>query len=163
MYGLSLLKGLYTDTPCKMAMDVQLEKYVTDIRKATFGGVDKSWKNLVQHSWNALLKGESGTIAKAVLMSELEAQDRIFTTHFKDATSYFMTGSEEWESVWHVYVEAIIQQVDTVAERPKSNALVKEVRERLPGKVHFVLLNHGVFHVASLFPIITRSVIPVMV
>jgi hypothetical protein len=99
-----------------MAMEVHLEKYINEMEDVTRSWVDKSWKNIVRRSWNALLKAEGGTVAKGVLMSELEAQDRIFLTHFKDATGYFMTRAQEWTSIWPVYVEAITRQADTVAE-----------------------------------------------
>jgi hypothetical protein len=146
-----------------MAMEAPLAKYVAQMEREKDSGVDKSWKNVVRRSWNALLKPEGGNIAKGVLMSELDAQDRIFTTHFKDASGYFMTGSREWTDIWPVYVDAIIRQADTVAERPELNPSIQEVREHLPGKIRFALLDHGEFRMAPPFPLITRSVVPVMV
>jgi hypothetical protein len=146
-----------------MAVAEPYEKYLDDIDRHERSAVDKTWKNIVRRSWNALMKPENATVAKGLMLSEMEALDGIFTTHFKDIGGYFMTRSTEWTSVWPAYVEAITRQADTVAERPDLDTSVKEVRERLPGKVRFALTNHAGLHVAPPLPLITKSVIPAMV
>jgi hypothetical protein len=165
-YSLDMLKGLYSDTPCELGDEEEFLKYQAALKihnENPTKAFQRTWQTIVRRGWNGIVKPSDHVYAKEIVMSQLNEMDRIFITHFSRVGSYFMTGHETWTSSWSGYTDAMERHAEAVAQRPELDKRFVPIRDQLPGKVRFALADHGGIHLAPPFPIVTCSVIPVLV
>jgi hypothetical protein len=158
-----VLKGIYTNTPCDLEDDEQYEKYEREENKLSGTAMEKKWRKVVRRSWNGILHPGKSACAKGVLMRQLEELDRIFLTHFQNAGQFYMTNAASWNEMWPLYVEAIIRHANGLAERPEESEALVKICERVSGRVRFALKDYEGMHLPPPFPILTKSVVPMMV
>jgi hypothetical protein len=99
----------------------------------------------------------------AYIVSQLEEWNNIFNTHFAKSGKYFMTNMSEWQEMWSMYVEAMERHADALAQCPGGDATIMSIVEQLRNKMQFITMDHQDFHIAPPFPIVTRSVVPMLV
>jgi hypothetical protein len=160
-----VLKGLFTDTPCNMGSEERFKEYEHDEMTMEDTEIEKKWKTEVRKCWKALINpGEKTAFAKEILVSQLEKYDKIFLTHFEKTGEFYMTDSPLWRTSWAMYVDALIRHSQEEAERPEENTTFKTVRDAATGKTRFAMKDYGEkMQVPPPFPILTKSVIPIMV
>ncbi|KAM6490054.1 hypothetical protein JOM56_014097 [Amanita muscaria] len=162
-YGLTLLHGLFSDTSCNMADSERYEQYLDDKRVKSSRQVANVWENKLVLAWNELLRQEKATVATELLHSQLEAMDAIYLNYFEGQDSLFLTSAAAWAEQWPEYISAAKDHADMVAQSPSSDELITTVGETLPGKVRFVLSDHGKMTMSPPMPLMTKSVIAAMV
>jgi hypothetical protein len=163
---LSVLKGIYSDTPCTLGVREEFESYIQDINAGMLNedAMEEKWGGAVRRSWKALTGQEEGSVmAKEILMGQLDEFDRIFKTHFEKAGDFFLTTVDEWTDAWPLYVDSLIQHVKEAAERLDSNKTFVDIREKVAGKVRFMMQDHGALYVQPPIPILTKSMVPMMI
>jgi hypothetical protein len=164
VYNVGVLKGLYGDIQWEQGMGDQMGEYLA-ARKAGREEAMEKYKNPVRRSWNILLEaGTRGVDAnlRDVVLTELQELDSIFNTHYETGTKYFMTSASEWTDVWGMYVEGLERHVDSIAQRPWTNSAAQQVVEHMKSKLRWVLMDHEELHIAPPFPVMTRSVVPLL-
>ncbi|KAM6490950.1 hypothetical protein JOM56_013570 [Amanita muscaria] len=162
-YGLTLLHGLFSDTSCNMADSERYEQYLDDKRVKSSRQVANVWENKLVLAWNELLRQEKATLATELLHSQLDAMDAIYLNYFEGQDSLFLTSAAAWAEQWPEYISAAKDHADMVAQSPSSDELITTVGETLPGKVRFVLSDHGKMTMSPPMPLMTKSVIAAMV
>jgi hypothetical protein len=165
VHCLTALKGLYSDTICGLADDEAMRKYDSDRKDKDKkeDDISRVWKNTVKRSWNGILQLKDTSMATELLFSQMDVLDGIFKTHFETIGSKFMTGTDGWKEQWSDYIDAVLRYADNVAQQPEADATVLKIREQLAGKMRFVLTDHGSLYAVPVFPLVTRSVVPLMV
>lgn len=166
VYCLDALKGTYTETPCDLAKEKEFAAYEQGANMVPLDPSEheKKWGKVVRRSWNALLNSSEGSLfAKEILMAELDDLDRIFLTHFEKSGEFFMTNGPAWTEMWPLYVEAVILHAEEASERPEANGNFVKLRESVSGKLRFMMKNHGELYMAPPFPILTKSVVPMII
>ncbi|KAM6489100.1 hypothetical protein JOM56_015414 [Amanita muscaria] len=162
-YGLTLLHGIFSDTLCNMADTDKYELYLKDKRLKTSEQVANVWQNKILRAWNELLQQEKARLATALLHSQLDALDAIYLNYFDGQESNFLTSATAWTEQWPEYMAAAKDHADLVAQSPSEDELITAVGETLPGKVRFVLGDHGDNPMWPPMPLMTKSVIAAMV
>jgi hypothetical protein len=165
VYNTKVVKGLYREMRWEMAEQGQQERYLSDRAKDNNAGEMTSWKNIVRRSWNTLLDVGGTSIGEEVrefVVAELDELDKIFQTHFGKESKAFMTSTPEWKDIWGMYVKAVERYAEELAQRSGGNASTMRLREQMESKVKFVLTDNGELHLAPPFPLITRSVVPML-
>ena len=97
-----------------------------------------------------------------MLTGQLQELDDIFVTHFSKGARFFMTLSPSWTSMLLMYVEALGKYADVMAQQPGGLPLLKKIRQGLPEKLEWVMMNHGDLHMAPAFPLMTKSVVTII-
>jgi hypothetical protein len=162
---LNILNGLFRDTECELGNRAQFDKYEKEETTLSKEEWQNEWKKTVRQDWNGIEIPEEGSNSeKELLMSELKHYDAIFETYFRKVEAFYMTQDVAWTSVWPLYVDGLIERAEAEAERREKNENIKKIREELAGKLRFVMKDHGAdMHMSPPFPILTKSVVPVMV
>jgi hypothetical protein len=167
-YGLSLIQGLFSVTPLELAEGGHFQTYRTDIGKLDNEAMERTWKNRVGRSWNTIQQSvledaEERQVARTLVTQQLQELDAIFVTHFSKCSRFFMTSSASWTSLMPMYVEALGKYADDMAQQPGGTPWLKKCRTELPDKMRFVMLDHKTLHVAPPLPLMSSSVVGVMV
>ena len=161
---MSGLNGIYTDTECELGKDDLFNKYEKEEEELSDEDWRKNWVTIVRQGWNGLLSPSDGsTLAKEILVSQLDHYDGIFMTHFQNSQEFYMTDDNMWTSVWPLYVDAVLQHADGESEQPDSNPIFRKIRSAVAGKLRFAMKDHGQhMFLPPPFPILTKSVVPLM-
>lgn len=159
------LNGIYTDTECELGKDETFDRYETDQVEMSDDEWRKKWTTIVRQGWNGFHSPVDGsTLAKEILVDQLDHYDGIFQTHFQKTGEFYMTADPTWASVWPLYVDALHQHAEGEAEKPDSNPKFRQIRSGVAGKIRFVMKDHGEgMYISPPFPLLTKSVVPMMI
>jgi hypothetical protein len=141
----------------------RFKEYRHDQDNLDFDVHKDKWKNTVIKSWNVVMEPKPDAYAKGLLMKQMDEYDEMFRMHFSQNDPLFMTGAASWQKELTVYITALRRHADVVAQQPETNKSVTHVREALPGRLRFTTTDHTDIRIGPIFPILTKSVIPVMV
>ena len=164
-YGLSVLQGLYGVNALEIAESRKLDRYREDLATMDDGTMERPWKNEVVRSWNGLLQSggaeerEEREVEMTVMGEQLGELDQILITHFSKCGQSFMTSSTSWTGMMPIYIEALRKYADQMAQQPGGTRWVKQIRQGLPEKVQFVMMDHRALHMAPPMPLMTRTTI----
>src|ERR1700760_5189121 len=90
-YCISVMKGIYSNTPCKLGEAANFDEYDKDTQNS------QKWRHAVRRSWNGLLRKDETTNVFAKDTAQLDALDKIFVMHFSGLENFFMTGRDTWK------------------------------------------------------------------
>jgi hypothetical protein len=164
-----MLQGIYTDTRLDMAESGQLAKYRADALKLDETEIEERWKNGVIRSWNGIVRSgaekeqDELDIEIEMLSGQLEKLDEIFMEHFEKVGKFFLTTSTAWTKVMPLYAKSLQAYADDLSQAPGGTPMVKKIREALPDKMRWVMMDHGNLQVAPVMPLMTRSVVALVV
>ena len=168
-HGTAVLKVLFSEANMPMATKQMMDEYLGQQMDEYLGqqmeGVDSAWTNWVIRTWNGIF--EKGKVRLAgeeveMMLNEMEALDVTFTTNFKEG-KLFMTSAESWTGMWAQYVKGVERYGSSLAQRGNLTAQrVKIFKEVLP-KLRFVLTETHELTMMPPIPLMTRSVIPMMI
>jgi hypothetical protein len=160
-HSLKILKGIFSDTLCDLGDGHRMAEYMHDMN-ADSQSAQIKWQNAVCRSWNGILTQEKTVFDKDTLMDQLNSLDKIFDTHCKGTEGLIMTSGNAWKQVFSMYISAVVKHLDTVARLPEADKCVVTIRESAARKVIFVTQDHKKLHNAPPFPLLTKSVIPML-
>ena len=155
----AVMKALFTRANMPMATTTTMETYVAE------RGDVKKWRNQLIRSWNGVSergKVRMGEEDAEFVVNEMEKLDVVFTTNFKEG-KYFMTGATEWSGMWEHYVEGLERYGDALAQRADLTAERATLVDMVIPKMRFMLTETNEATLMPPMPLLTRSVLPVMI
>jgi hypothetical protein len=164
-HGLAVLQGIYTDARLDIAESGQLGKYRADLLTESEACIEERWKNPVIRSWNGIVRSGVGKereeleIEIEMMKGQLDKLDDIFTEHFEKVGKFFMTRSSSWTKVMPLYAKSLQAYADDLSQETGGTPMLKKIREALPDKMGWVMMDHGSLQVAPSMPLMTRSVV----
>ena len=131
--------------------------------------IKERWKNNIIRSWNGIVcsgaekEQEEVEIEIEMLTGQLDKLDEIFREHFEKVGKFFMMRSTSWMKVMPLYVKLLQVYADDLLQATGGTPMLKRIREVLPNKMLWVMMDHRGLQVTPSMPLMTWTIVELVV